>query len=150
MTQILAVAGVFGVGGYRGCPLVILLETRYTYTKFIFFTLPPMGDNYLNQKRFSILVIFIIAFCLMFSGMRVPDITRPHRPKPSQRAVIESPLKVSQYVASKSLDFFAVVAHPPELQTAVPCRTMLTTVFSHTGFPPLFPNSSRAPPRFLS
>ena len=78
-----------------------------------------MIANHLHRKRFSILATFIVAFCLLFAGMRVPDLTRPHRPKPKQRAVIESQVKTSQHIINNSIDFFAIPAKPPELRTAL-------------------------------
>jgi hypothetical protein len=109
-----------------------------------------MINNHLHQKRFSLLVAFLTAFCLLFAGMRVPDISRPHRPKPSQRAVIESPVKASQQHVNKSTDILAIPATPAESPTAFVYRTEFVSVLHSIQFPPLFPNSSRAPPQFLS
>jgi len=109
-----------------------------------------MIDNHLYRKHFSILATLIVAFCLLFAGMRVPDIARPHRPKPSHRAVIESQAKISQHIVNNSIDFFAIPAHSPELKTAILCQTELVFTFYSSAVPTLFPNSSRAPPTFLS
>ena len=102
------------------------------------------------QERFSLLVTFIIAFCLVIAGMRVPDLTRPHRPKPSQRAVIESDDKVSQHVVNKSVEIFAIMAKSTELRTMRAYRTEFAFACHFAEFQTLFPNSSRAPPLFLS
>jgi len=102
------------------------------------------------QKRFLLLVSFLVAFFLLFAGMRVPDFARPHRPKPSPRAVIESQVKVSQNAVNTYPDFFAVTAKSIEFRTILPHRTTFAFAFHLSGFPPLFPNSSRAPPQFFS
>jgi hypothetical protein len=109
-----------------------------------------MINNRLQQKHYSILITLIVAFCLLFIGMRVPDLARPQHPKPSQRAVIESQVKVSQDIVNKSLDFFAILIKSAEFLTVLPYRTKFVFAFHSTKFPPLFPNSSRAPPLFLS
>ena len=83
-----------------------------------------MTDNHLIHKQLTILVTFFVACSLLFIGMRVPDLTRPHRPKPSQRAVIESPVETSQQGVTKSVDLFAIMAKPAEHQTLLPLRTL--------------------------
>lgn len=93
---------------------------------------------------------FLAAFCLLFAGMRVPDFAHPHRPKPSQRAVIESQVKASQDAVKTFDDFFTVMAKAIELRNALPHRTTSVFAFHSSEFPPFFPNSSRAPPRVIS
>lgn len=109
-----------------------------------------MTINRRKHRYFSLLVTCVVAFCLLFTGMRVPDLTRPHRPKPSQRAIIESKIKESRQAVNKSLDSFAELPQLPELQAVLPSRIRPVPFFPPNGFPPLFPNSSRAPPCFLS
>ncbi len=109
-----------------------------------------MIDNYSHQKRIYILATFIVAFCLLVAGMRVPDLTRPHRPKPSQRAVIESQVKTSQHIVNNSIDFFAIPVKPPQIKTTLLYQTEFVFTFYSPAVPTLFPNSSRAPPLFLS
>ena len=109
-----------------------------------------MINDYLHQKRLSIIATFLVASCLFFTGMRVPDLARPHRPKPSQRAVIESQVKTSEHIVNKSIEFFAIMAKTPELRTILPCRTEFLFVFNSAEVSTLFPNTSRAPPLFLS
>ena len=109
-----------------------------------------MIATHLHRKRFSILATFIVSFCLLFSGMRVPYFTCPHRPKPKQRAVIESQVKTSQYIINNSIDCFAIPAKPPQLKTALLQQIELVFTLYSPAVPTLFPNSSRAPPLFLS
>jgi hypothetical protein len=103
-----------------------------------------------NQKRLSILVTLILGLCLFLTGMRVPDLTRPHRPKPGQKTVVESQDKASQHIVKNSIDLFAIMAMPTVLRNALPYRTKFVFAFHTTEFPPLFPNSARSPPLFLS
>lgn len=98
------------------------------------------------QKRIPILVTLAVAFCLHFSGIHVPDIARPHRPSPSQKAVIESQVTAPQQAVNKSVLFFAITAKPCELCSIIPFRTEYIIAFNSSEFPPLFPNFSRAPP----
>ena len=102
------------------------------------------------QERFSLLVTCIVAFCLVIAGMRVPDIARPHRPKPSHRAVIESDDKVAQHIVNKSIEIIAIMAISTELRTMLAYRTEFVFAFQFAELQTLFPNSSRAPPLFLS
>ncbi|SNB46910.1 hypothetical protein SAMN06269301_2382 [Geobacter sp. DSM 9736] len=54
------------------------------------------------SKRHAGKVALAVSFFLVFLGMRVPDITRPHSPKPRPRAVIESPVKAGQPAGQKA------------------------------------------------
>jgi len=109
-----------------------------------------MINNPLHQKRFSIPVTFLAVCCLLCVGMRVPDFAHSQRPKPSQRAVIESQAKASQDTINNFDGFFAIMAKPIGFQAAIPYRTKFVFAFHSSEFPPLFPNSSRAPPLSLS
>jgi hypothetical protein len=106
--------------------------------------------NSLMQKRFSALATYLVAFCLLFAGMRVPDPARPQRPKPSQRAVLEYESKPSKQSISKFSDVIAVIPAPPELRITLTHSTEFVSTFHSFACPPLFPNSSRAPPLSLS
>ncbi|GFE56657.1 hypothetical protein [Geobacter sp. AOG1] len=108
-----------------------------------------MTNNYfLHNKSIPLLTAFVIAAALLLAGMRVPDLARPHRPKPSQRAVVENQVKNSSHAIKKSLEIVAVVAKPVELRAFELYRTEFPIALLPTGRPSLFPNSSRAPPPF--
>jgi len=109
-----------------------------------------MINNFMSQKRFLFLISFLVAFCLFFAGMRIPDFAHPYRSKPSQKAVIESQIKASQDTVNTFDDFFAVTTKPIKFRTVLPHRARFAFTFHSSDFPPLFPNSSRAPPQFLS
>ena len=102
------------------------------------------------QKRLSIPVTFVLGFCLLLAGMRVADLARPHRPKPAQKAVVESQVKTSQQNDNKSIDCVAILAKTIVLRTLLPYRRDFVFAFHIHEFPPLFPTSARAPPQFLT
>lgn len=52
-----------------------------------------MINSRTNHFRPLILVTFLIALALLCAGMRVPDLSRPHRPKPTHRIVLETQQK---------------------------------------------------------
>ena len=45
---------------------------------------------YAKHNRYIRLVAILIPLFLVFVGMRVPDLSRPHKPKPMRRAVLEN------------------------------------------------------------
>ncbi|MCM0084337.1 hypothetical protein L4X63_22385 [Geomonas sp. Red32] len=51
-----------------------------------------MMTTRLNQ-RLQIQIIFLVALSLLMAGVHVPDLSRPHRPKATNRTVVESQQK---------------------------------------------------------
>lgn len=109
-----------------------------------------MIKTQLNKKSLLIIATCVTAVCILFLGMRVPDISRPQRPKQSHRAFIEKQVKTSQHVVKKTVEFFAVPARAAEPSVAVRYRTHRLLSFKAVTLPPLFPNLSRAPPAHCS
>lgn len=107
-----------------------------------------MDNSSPHHKVFWLLSTFIVGFCLLFTGMRVSDLARPHRPKPSQRAIIENQVQNSQHAVKKTAEVFAVAAKPTEPRITVVNRSETLYELLSLGVPPLFPNSSRSPPTF--
>lgn len=105
-----------------------------------------MIKNSLAHKQALILFACLTAVCILFLGMRVPDFSRPQRPKPTHRAFIEKQVKQSQQAVKKTLEFVAIPAEPAEPAALLTIRTQRLFSFQATDFPPLFPNLSRAPP----
>lgn len=99
----------------------------------------------LHYKICLMLITAVTALCILFLGMRVPDFSRPYRPKPTHRAFIEKHVKTFQHSVKKCFEA-AVLAKPAALDAAAPYGTQCLFSYSFTGFPPLFPNLSRAPP----
>ena len=106
----------------------------------------PMIKKHFNQKSLLIITTCVTALCILLMGMRVPDISRPQRPKQPHRAFIEKHVKSSQQAVKKALELLAIPAKPVEPAAMVQYRPHYLLPFEVTGFPPLFPNLSRAPP----
>ena len=101
----------------------------------------------LNNIRLQVLVVFLVALGLLCAGLRVPDLSRPHRPKPSQRAVVESQLKGSPDHLKHCGDLVVLVTEPLRLSDPVSHLTAATPfVPSGHANAALFPNSGRSPP----
>lgn len=101
-----------------------------------------------SHRSLLVLVTCVTTICLLVFGMRVPDPSRPHRPKPKPRAYIEQQFKKCQEaVAKKSLDHVqAVLAQDPEPVNRTVYRAEYPSAFNGTAPSPFFPNLSRAPP----
>lgn len=41
-------------------------------------------------------VLLAVSLCLVFLGVRLPNLSKPHKPKPRPRAVIETSVKAGQ------------------------------------------------------
>ena len=90
----------------------------------------------------------MVPLFLVFVGMRVPDLSRPHKPKPMRRAVLEntSARSIVQSVVKNNLDpvitnlptlvFLATEEYIPEAQPIY----LSVPLLSLSPFPP------RAPP----
>lgn len=104
----------------------------------------------LKQMRRLRFVSLIIPVFLLSAGMRAPDLSHPHKPKPMARAVMEKttartvlqaiakididPVTTNQLI----LDFLATGEHAPELQPYHPPVPIL----SLAAFPPRAPPTS--------
>lgn len=106
-----------------------------------------MVNHGFGHKRLPITVALLVAFCLLMAGMRVPDLSRPHRVKPSLRAVIENQTKTCKSSIKKCCEFVALL--PPLTVLPLPRteRTDFRASSPQNCFSPLFPNSARSPPR---
>lgn len=105
-----------------------------------------MNSYRANHCRLQILVTFLVAVSILFAGMRVPDLSRPHRPKASHRVVVESQHKAFSHHHKEHKDLAAALPNP---------LAAGSTVSYHVAFkapPALFasllspPNSGRSPP----
>ena len=106
----------------------------------------PMIKKHFNHKSLLIITTCVTALCILLMGMRVPDISRPQRPKQPHRAFIEKHVKSSQQAVKKSQEIFSLPATPVEPAAAAQYRPHRLFASQATGFPPLFPDLSRAPP----
>ena len=107
----------------------------------------------LHSSRFrpQVLVIFLVALGLLCAGVRVPDISRPHRPTPSQRVVLENHHKICSNHLKLCGDIGAVLPEVPTLSGPISFRTAAPVVLQLAFASRLFiPNSGRSPPAALS
>jgi hypothetical protein len=79
--------------------------------------LVKVGNRLMNSYRPNhclpqILLTFLVALSILFAGMRVPDLSRPHRPKASQRIVLKSQHKTFSHQLNEHKDFAAALPKP--------------------------------------
>lgn len=114
----------------------------------------PTRDSMISRRtnnfRPQVLVIFLIALALLFTGMRVPDISRPHGPKPTHRVVLENYQKTFSQHLKQCVDIVAVLPSRLILSVSISYRALSQFV------PPLYasllfsPHYGRSPPAALS
>lgn len=103
-----------------------------------------------GHKGLPAIVSLILAVCILFAGMRVPDISRPHRAKPKHRAVIENKTKTCQPSIKKAVELVALVPTLTDSLAPLATRTEFPASYSARCVSPLFPNSARAPPTLFT
>src|ERR1039457_1461023 len=105
-------------------------------------------NMFVKQCQYIRFITLMIPIILVFVGMRVPDFSRPHKPKPMRRAVLDKSSARTIVQSVVKIDVDPVVTSPATLVF----RT--TEVFSPEAYPihsliPLLTLSSlppRAPP----
>jgi hypothetical protein len=100
--------------------------------------------------RPQILVTLLVAFSLLFSGVRVPDFSRPHRPRPTQRVVLETLHKTPSSPLKQHDNFVAVSPVPQESTAAVSYHALSRAVPSLYTSPASPAHSGRSPPAINS
>lgn len=102
-----------------------------------------------NTFRPQILVVFLAAIALLVTGMRVPDVSRPHAPKPTHRVVLDNHQKNFSQQPKQCVDSVAVL--PNRLITSISISYSAVSQF----VPPLHatllfsPHCGRSPPAAL-
>ena len=109
-----------------------------------------MTRLHISPFRPQVLLIFLVALGLLFAGVRVPDLSRPHRPKPSQRVVLEKQQKSCSAHLKICSDVVAVLPEPPVFSAPISFRAELRAVSPRYASPLFFPNAGRSPPAALS
>lgn len=106
----------------------------------------------LHTSRFrpQVLIIFLVALGLLFAGVRVPDISRPHRPKPTYRVVLEDHQKSVSNHFKHCDDVVAVLPNPQLFSDPISFHAEPQAVAPLYSSPLFFPNFGRAPPIALS
>jgi hypothetical protein len=108
-----------------------------------------MLSRIFRHKQLPVFAAVATVFCILFIGMRVPDISRPHRPKPTHRAVIEKQVNPTQYAAKKLIEIVAVAAKPTEILTPTVSQTVFYISLHDTSFVPNSLKLARSPPALL-
>ena len=110
-----------------------------------------MHSRWISHFRPQVLIILLVVLGLLCAGARVPDTSRPHRPKPSQRVVLENHHKSCPDHLKQCCDLLAVVAKPAVLSAAIWQQfAQSRTAAPLYASPLLFPRSGRSPPAALS
>ena len=109
-----------------------------------------MRSLHISHFRPQVLIIFLVALGLLFAGVRVPDTSRPHRPKPTHRVVLENQQKDLTNHLSQSGDVVAVMPKAPIFSNPVWSHAQSHVVPRIHASPLFFPNSGRSPPAALS
>jgi hypothetical protein len=106
----------------------------------------------LHHSRFrpQVLIILLVALGLLFAGVRVPDISRPHRPKAIQRVVLENHHKIFSDHLKQCSDVVAIVPNSVAFSAPVWFHAASPVVPPSYAAPLVFPNSGRSPPATLS
>jgi hypothetical protein len=105
-----------------------------------------MFNRDLKHFRSQALLTFLVVLGLMFAGMRVPDISRPHRPKPTHRVVIENPHKSASNHLKQCRDLVAIIRPPQVLSSPISYHDELQLVSPRYDSHQFFPRSGRSPP----
>lgn len=103
----------------------------------------------IQNKQLRTVITCVTVLSILFLGMRVPDISRPHRHKPTNRAVIDKQVKAPQSAVKKSVEIVAISIRPVEISSPVFYRSDFQYAFQPPGYPHFSPNAPRAPPLFI-
>jgi len=103
-------------------------------------------DIPISNKKLWCSVIVTASLCLVFLGMRVPNLSKLHTPKPRPRAVIETTVKAGQPAGTRviaDVDAYqiALVLNPP-----TPFRSSFRQEIRKFNFIPIENHTARAPP----
>ena len=109
-----------------------------------------MRSLHISHFRPQFLIIFLVALGLLFAGVRVPDISRPHRPKPTIRVIVENHHKSLSHHLNNCGDVAAVVPKLPNISNPLSHHAEYHVVPERYVSPLFFSSSGRSPPAALS
>jgi len=109
-----------------------------------------MHSRCISHFRLQVLIILLVALGLLCAGARVPDTSRPHRPKPSQRVVLESHHKSSPSHLKQCGDVVAIVPKPADCSYSIGYLALPRAAAPRYTSLQFFPRSGRSPPATLS
>lgn len=102
----------------------------------------------LKHNRLIRGIILVIPLFLAVVGMRVPDFSRPHKPKPMRRAVLENASSRTIVQSIVKADIAPVIPEQPVNVTPDPAISSIevVTTYSPVSLLSLNPLPPRAPP----
>lgn len=101
-----------------------------------------------KQSRYIRFISLMIPLFLVFMGMRVPDFSRPHKPKPMRRAVLDKTQvkTVFQSVVKIAVDPFLTTPHTFAFLATEDYFPEVHPIYSQVPLLLLSPFPPRAPP----
>jgi len=114
--------------------------------RICYFGAMSMSAGYSCCLRFIILVIPLF---LVIVGIKVPDLSRPHEPKPMRRAVLDKTPARSAQLSTVKIDADPLITHHPAFVFASSDEYSPEAEPLHSSVPllPLNTPSPRAPPQ---
>jgi hypothetical protein len=100
----------------------------------------------ITNTRLRCAVIVTVSLCLVFLGMRAPNISRAHSPKPRPRAVIETAVKISQMAGTRVNVDVEACKIALVLNISTPFRSTFRQEIRKISFIPIEHHTARAPP----
>ncbi|ABQ24734.1 hypothetical protein Gura_0520 [Geotalea uraniireducens Rf4] len=98
------------------------------------------------HKRLLCTVIATAALCLVFLGMRVPNLSKLHSPKPRPRAIIETTVKAGQPAGIRVNADVVTCQIAPFLAVPTPFSSSFHQEIRKFNFIPIEHHTARAPP----
>lgn len=105
-----------------------------------------MTSYRIKHFRPQVLVTFLVVLGLLFAGVRVPDLSRPHRPKLTYRAITESHFKTVTSQLKQHNDLAVVVPTLAVASDAVSYPAVARVAPQRYASPPFPTDSGRSPP----
>jgi hypothetical protein len=104
--------------------------------------------NFSARRFATVFIALSIPLFLVFLGMRVPNLSRPHRPRPLNRAVIQAQTSSFEIEASSNISIDPVIYDNYFLTARLPASSHLNIVTASAHPPHLtfWSIASRAPP----
>jgi hypothetical protein len=90
-------------------------------------------------------VIFLVALSLLVVGVRVPDLSHSHRPRPTNRFVLKTQIKTISSSLKQYKDFAGILSKIPTSSDTDSYHAVVDVV-PLLYISPLRPNPGRSPP----
>lgn len=100
----------------------------------------------IDHRHPQIALIVLVAFSLLLAGMRVPDLSRPHRPRPLHRLVLEAKHKTLSTCLKQQSDPVTVLPDPCVSIKTITYEAVSQAVPPLCASPLSLPRTGRSPP----